>query len=125
MLASLSWAVTGTGFTFLMTALGSALVFLFRGSIRPGVQRIFLGLAAGIMIAASVWTLLIPAIEEAQALGGSGLVPAAGGFALGVGFLMLMDCLDASDEGTLPGYDQVDVKSRGLAETCGVDVIKG
>lgn len=93
MLASLSWAATGTGFTFLMTALGSALVFLFRGSIRPGVQRIFLGLAAGIMIAASVWSLLIPAIEEAQALGGSGLVPAAGGFALGVGFLMLMDCL--------------------------------
>ena len=52
------------------------------------VQKAFLGFAAGVMIAASVWSLLIPAINEAEALGRIGWIPAAGGFALGVLFLM-------------------------------------
>ena len=87
------WAAGGTGFTFLMTTLGASLVFFFRDKINAGIQRIFLGLAAGVMIAASVWSLLIPAIEEAEAAGGIGWVPAAGGFLLGIAFLMLMDSL--------------------------------
>ena len=87
------WAAGGTGFTFLMTMLGSALVFLFRDKIGAGIQRVFLGFAAGVMIAASVWSLLVPAIEEAQASGWIGWIPAAGGFILGVGFLILMDSL--------------------------------
>lgn len=82
------WAAGGTGFTFLMTALGAATVFFFRGRMRAGIQRIFLGFAAGVMIAASIWSLLIPAIEEAQASGIPGLAPAAGGFVLGVLFLL-------------------------------------
>lgn len=85
------WAAAGTGFTFLMTAFGASLVFFFRKNINPTTQRVFLGFAAGVMTAASVWSLLIPAIEEAQASGGTGLVPAAGGFVLGVIFLLLMD----------------------------------
>ena len=87
------WAAGGTGFTFLMTMLGSALVFLFRDKIGAGIQRVFLGFAAGVMIAASVWSLLVPAIEEAQASGWIGWIPVAGGFILGVGFLILMDSL--------------------------------
>lgn len=55
------------------------------------VQKAFLGFAAGVMIAASVWSLLIPAINEAEALGRIGWIPAAGGFALGVLFLMGLD----------------------------------
>ena len=90
---SILWALLGTGFTFLMTSLGAALVFFFRGSVRPGVQRIFLGFAAGVMIAASVWSLLVPAIEAAEEAGQIGWLPAAGGFLLGVGFLLLMDRL--------------------------------
>ena len=90
---ALAWAAGGTGFTFLMTALGASLVFFFRKSVSTLAQRIFLGFAAGVMIAASVWSLLIPAIEEAEAAGGVGWVPAAGGFLLGVGFLLLMDAL--------------------------------
>ncbi len=82
------WAAGGTGFTFLMTVLGAATVFFFRGEVRAGVQRIFLGFAAGVMIAASIWSLLIPAIEEAEAAGTPELVPAAGGFVLGVLFLL-------------------------------------
>ncbi len=85
------WAATGTGFTFLMTALGAAMVFLLRGSVKASVQRIFLGFAAGVMIAASVWSLLLPAVEEAEASGLPGWLPAAGGFILGVAFLMLCD----------------------------------
>ncbi len=91
MLEALKWAAGGTGFTFLMTTLGAAVVFLFRKKAGTGAQRIFLGFAAGVMIAASVWSLLIPAIEEAEAAGGIGWIPAAGGFALGVAFLMLLD----------------------------------
>ncbi len=87
------WAAGGTGFTFLMTTLGAALVFFFRKHVQMTVQRIFLGFAAGVMIAASVWSLLVPAIEEAEAAGGIGWIPAAGGFILGIVFLMLMDGL--------------------------------
>ncbi len=89
----LTWAAIGTGFTFLMTAMGAGTVFFFRKSISLSAQRIFLGFAAGVMIAASVWSLILPAIEEAEAMGQSGLLPAAGGFALGVGFMLLMDAV--------------------------------
>lgn len=87
------WAAMGTGFTFLMTALGSALVFFFRKQASVRAQRICLGFAAGVMIAASIWSLLNPAIEEAEAAGGIGWIPAAGGFVLGIAFLVLLDVL--------------------------------
>ena len=83
----------GTGFAFLMTTLGAALVFLFRKEMKESVQRVMLGFAAGVMIAASVWSLLIPAIEQAEESGQIGWIPAAGGFVLGGAFLMLMDRL--------------------------------
>lgn len=86
-------AAAGTGFTFLMTSLGAAVVFFFRGEIRATFQRVFLGFAAGVMIAASVWSLLIPAIEMAEQQGKIGWVPAAGGFLLGGAFLLLLDRL--------------------------------
>lgn len=89
----IQWAAAGTGFTFLMTTLGAAVVFFFRKQAAEGVQRIFLGFAAGVMIAASVWSLLIPAISEAEAAGKIGWIPAAGGFTLGIGFLMLLDVI--------------------------------
>lgn len=54
----------------------SAVVFFFRKTVNGHVQRIFLGFASGVMIAASVWSLLIPAIEEAEASGGIGGLPA-------------------------------------------------
>lgn len=87
------WALAGTMFTFLMTAMGAATVFFFRREITPAIQRLFLGFAAGVMIAASVWSLLIPAIEEAEESGIPGYFPAAGGFILGVAFLLLLDKL--------------------------------
>ena len=85
-------ALLGTTFTFLATALGAATVFLFQKEIPQRLQRIFLGFAAGVMIAASVWSLLIPAMEMAaeQQMKHS-WIPAAGGFILGALFLLLLD----------------------------------
>lgn len=90
---ALRWACAGTGFTFLMTTLGAAMVFLFRKAVSVSAQKIFLGFAAGVMIAASVWSLLIPAIEDAESRGQIGWIPAAGGFILGIAFLYGLDLL--------------------------------
>lgn len=93
MITSLLWAAAATGFTFLMTALGASLVFLFRSKVSGSMQRIFLGFAAGVMTAASVFSLLLPAMEEAQVMGLPGWLPAGGGFLLGIGFMLLLDVL--------------------------------
>ena len=71
-------ALLGTGFTFLATAAGAGMVFFFRKQAGEEFQRSFLGFAAGVMIAASVWSLLIPAIEMAEGGPLPGWVPAAG-----------------------------------------------
>ncbi len=89
----LPWAAAGTLFTFLMTTLGASTVLFLRKQTNQTVQRIFLGFAAGVMIAASIWSLLIPAIQETESQGKTGWIPAAGGFLLGVAFLMLLDYL--------------------------------
>lgn len=89
---SLLWAAGGTGFIFAMTCLGAAAVFLFRSAGR-GTQTIFLGFAAGVMIAAAIFGLLVPAIAEAGAHGTAGWLPAAGGFLAGVLFLWGLDRL--------------------------------
>ncbi|MDR3093970.1 MAG: ZIP family metal transporter [Bacteroidales bacterium] len=90
---SFLWVAGGTGFIFLMTSLGSSMVFFFRKQTGRLLQTIFLGFAAGIMISASVFGLLVPAIAEAEAKGETGWLPAAGGFVLGVLFLLLLDKL--------------------------------
>lgn len=87
------WAMAGTGFTFFMTVLGSGVVFFFAKDVGIRMQRIFLGFAAGVMIAASVWSLLVPAIEQAENAGKTGWIPAATGFITGSIFLMLLDYL--------------------------------
>lgn len=88
------WYTLGsTGFTFLMTALGASVVFLFRKEINERFQNLFLGFAAGVMVAASVWSLLIPAMEQAEEAGGISWLPAAGGFLLGGLFFLLLDHL--------------------------------
>lgn len=104
----LLWASAGTGFTFLMTTLGAAVVFFFRKKMNEGIQRIFLGFASGVMIAASVWSLLIPSMEEAEKAGMIRWIPAAGGFLLGIFFLMGLDYI-------LPHLHPDSQKPEGLA----------
>ena len=90
-MSQVTLAFWGTMFTFLATALGAATVFFFKKDIPRGMQRAFLGFAAGVMIAASVWSLLIPAMDMAQEAGGPAWLPAAGGFVLGAVFLLALD----------------------------------
>lgn len=80
---------------FLGTMLGSACVFFMKGALNDKVQKALSGFAAGVMIAASVWSLLIPAINmaEANGMGKKSFVPAAVGLLLGVIFLLLLDKL--------------------------------
>lgn len=89
----LTLAIIGTGFTFFMTALGAATVYFVRDEMNPEIMRGFLGFAAGVMIAASIWSLLIPAIDMAAEAGIPGWLPAGGGFAIGGIFLLLLDRL--------------------------------
>jgi ZIP family zinc transporter len=76
---------------FLGTTLGSALVFFSKGEMNRNVQRALTGFAAGVMTAASVWSLLIPAMDQAQDMGKLAFVPAAVGFWVGILFLMILD----------------------------------
>lgn len=85
-------ALLATLFTWFMTALGAAMVFLFK-EIKPKVLNMMLGFAAGVMIAASFWSLLAPALEEAEALGQIPWLSAAIGFLGGGAFLWLADHL--------------------------------
>ena len=83
--------LSGTGFTFFMTALGAAIVFFFKGAIHDKLNRAFLGFASGVMMAASVWSLLIPSIDQSREQGLVPWLPPAAGFALGGLFLYLVD----------------------------------
>ncbi|MEA4992812.1 MAG: hypothetical protein VB060_03105 [Oscillibacter sp.] len=78
MVQPLLWAAAGTGFTFAMTSLGAATVFFFRDIPNDKIQRVLLGFAAGVMTAAWVWSLLLPAIDQAGAWNIPGWIPAAG-----------------------------------------------
>ncbi len=73
------------------TLLGAATVFFLKGAMSDHLQKALLGFAAGVMIAASVWSLLIPAIEMEESSGGIAWLPAVVGFLLGIGFLLLLD----------------------------------
>ena len=78
---------------FLGTSLGAGCVFFLKKSLSDGIQRALTGFAAGVMVAASVWSLLIPAMEQAADLDRLAFFPAAVGFWLGILFLLLLDHL--------------------------------
>ena len=78
---------------FIGTVLGSSMVFLIKGEINIKFQKLLLGFAAGVMIAASIWSLIIPSIEMSENLGKLSFIPAAVGFLLGIGFLLLLDTI--------------------------------
>lgn len=90
---------------FAGTGLGAAMVFLLRNQISDRVQKLLAGFAAGVMVAASFWSLLQPALESSEAMGRLSFLPAAVGFLIGMGFLLLLDevtphmHMDKQDEG--------------------------
>ncbi|MCD7920328.1 MAG: ZIP family metal transporter [Clostridiales bacterium] len=82
---------TGILIPLLGTTLGAACVLFLRGAIHPLLQRALSGFAAGVMVAASIWSLLIPALEQSEGMGTLAFVPAVAGFWLGILFLLFLD----------------------------------
>ena len=76
---------------FAGTTLGAACVFFLKKEMKAGLQKTLLGFASGVMVAASVWSLIIPSIERASHMGRLAFIPAAAGIALGMAFLFLLD----------------------------------
>ncbi len=85
--------ILGIMIPFAGTSLGAAMVFILKKNISDGLQKILTGFAAGVMTAASFWSLLQPALDSSEAMGVWSFVPAAVGFLIGVGFLLLLDVL--------------------------------
>ena len=85
--------IIGLLIPFLGTSLGSAMVFFMKNNIKASVQKVLLGFAAGVMIAASIWSLINPAIEMAEEQGQISWVPASIGFLLGIVFLLILDSI--------------------------------
>ena len=83
--------VTGILIPFVGTAAGAACVFFTKHELKMGVQQALLGFAGGVMAAASVWSLILPAIEQSASMGRMSFLPAAAGFWGGILFLMLLD----------------------------------
>lgn len=94
---------------FAGTSLGAAMVFFLKGEMPQRLQRVLVGFAAGVMVAASFWSLLAPALEQSESWGSLAFVPAALGFLLGMGFLLLLDTvtphehMDGMEEGPKTG----------------------
>ena len=78
---------------FLGTCLGAAMVFFLKNQISENVQKVLSGFAAGVMVAASIWSLLIPALNESADRGKLAFLPVATGFLVGIGFLLLLDVI--------------------------------
>ena len=83
--------VLGILIPFIGTTLGAGSVFFLKDCIKPLVQKALLGFASGVMVAAAVWSLLIPAINMSESMGKLSFIPAVVGFAIGISFLLLMD----------------------------------
>jgi ZIP family zinc transporter len=97
--------LTGLMIPFAGTALGAACVYCMKDEPGRNVQKALQGFAAGVMTAASVWSLILPAISQSEALGRFAFAPAAAGILLGIAFLLFLDVsvphmhLDESEEG--------------------------
>ena len=76
---------------FMGTSLGAAIVFILKKQISGNLQKVLTGFAAGVMVAASFWSLLQPALDSSEKIGKLSFIPAAVGFLIGIGFLLLLD----------------------------------
>ncbi len=86
-----SEVIRGILIPFAGTSLGAAMVFFMKTSLNEQVSRALTGFAAGVMVAASIWSLLIPSMEQSAAMGSWAFVPAVIGFWVGILFLLLLD----------------------------------
>lgn len=88
----MNWTIfIGIMIPFVGTLLGSACVFFMKKQLSVLMERILIGFASGVMVAASIWSLIIPAIEQSEHMGKLSVLPAFVGFWLGIGFLAFLD----------------------------------
>ena len=87
------YSIAGIMIPFIGTSLGSSLVFFLRNTLNEKVQKMIVGFATGVMISASVWSLILPSVEMAEKQGIVAWLPPAVGFLLGVGFLLITNYL--------------------------------
>lgn len=92
-MSNITKVIIGIVLPFLGTTFGSATVFFLKKEMNTKLQNLLRGFAAGVMIAASVWSLLIPSIDMAEAAGKTAWLPAVVGFLVGIGFMLLLDSL--------------------------------
>lgn len=85
--------IIGILIPFIGTSLGAAMVFFLKNNVSQKLQRVLTGFAAGVMVAASFWSLLEPALESSEGMGRLSFIPAAVGFLIGIGFLLLLDVI--------------------------------
>jgi len=97
---------------FMGTTIGSAMVFLMRKEINRKVEKFLLGFAAGVMIAASIWSLLMPSIEMAEEQGVIAWIPASVGFIVGILFLMWIDYITRKIKEKKPEETQNKIKKN-------------
>ncbi|MCR4869532.1 MAG: ZIP family metal transporter [Lachnospiraceae bacterium] len=108
----LHYVIAGLLIPFIGTSAGAALVFLLKNNLSASSQKILTGFAAGVMVAASFWSLLSPSIEQSQSLGKLAFFPAAVGFLIGMLFLLCLDMvtphmhMDNYEEGPKTGLSK-------------------
>lgn len=107
-MTNILYSIAGILIPFAGTSLGSALVFFLRKNINEKFQKIIVGFAAGVMIAASVWSLILPAVEMAENQNIIAWVPAAVGVILGVVFLLAINKIAEKFE-TGPNGKKIDM----------------
>ena len=90
---NLTVSLLGIFIPLIGTTLGASAVFFLKSEMNAKLQKALLGFASGVMMAASVWSLLIPAIDMAETAGTAAWIPAVVGFLLGMGFLLLLDTI--------------------------------
>ncbi|SDW71905.1 zinc transporter, ZIP family [Lachnospiraceae bacterium KHCPX20] len=106
------YVIAGLLIPFIGTSAGAALVFLLKNNLSASSQKILTGFAAGVMVAASFWSLLSPSIEQSQSLGKLAFFPAAVGFLIGMLFLLCLDMvtphmhMDNYEEGPKTGLSK-------------------
>lgn len=106
-MSELGLTILGICLIFLATGLGSGIVFFFKKELNGKLNTLFLGFASGVMIAASIWSLLVPSIEQASNYGSYSFIPAAIGFLIGGLFLVLIDKL-------VPHFHRANNKEEGI-----------
>jgi ZIP family zinc transporter len=108
---------TGLLIPFIGTAAGAACVFFLKKDLKRGVQRGLTGFAAGVMVAASIWSLIVPALEQSSAMGQLAFLPAFIGFWLGILFLLLLDHIIPHLHRSIDQADQVEGPKARLDRT--------